>query len=112
MKKSKCSSPGQYKTQNYKNTYILASVYRYSRYPLEKVYHNCDTALSYIEEYIKFHGIPRNIKIGSAHAILSKKYEIFSNDSNIKLRLATSGMHRIKCTTRRQHRQEKEDYQY
>ena len=47
-----------------KDSYILASVDRCLRYPHAKVYHNCDTdtAIEYLEKYIKFHGIPRNIR--------------------------------------------------
>ena len=46
--------------EQHKESYILASVDRSSRYPHAKIYHNCDkeTAIEYLNQYIKFHGIP------------------------------------------------------
>ena len=51
-----------------KDSYILASVDKFSRYPHAKVYHSCnaDTTIAYLEKYIKFHGIPRNIRCDQA----------------------------------------------
>ena len=45
-------------TNNNKDTYILVTVDRYSRYPHAETYNNCDTdtALNYLKDYIKFHG--------------------------------------------------------
>ena len=56
-----------------KDSYILASVDGYSRYPHAKLYHNCDadTAIGYLKKYIKFHGIPRNIRCHQAQAFKS-----------------------------------------
>ena len=78
------------------DSYILASVDRFSRYPHAKVYHNCDTdtAIKYLEKYIKFHGIPRNIRCDQAQAFKSRQFEIFCNNHNIKLILAPAGDHR------------------
>ena len=47
-------------TNNIKDTYILVTIDRYTRYPHAEIYDNCDTdtAISYLKEYIKFHGIP------------------------------------------------------
>ena len=46
------------------NYYILVSVDRYSRCPTALAYKNCDasTAIKYLEEYCKFHGIPRSLR--------------------------------------------------
>ena len=46
------------------NSYILVTVDRYSRFPTAQVYKNCDTstAIEYLEEYCKFHGIPRSLR--------------------------------------------------
>ena len=82
--------------EQYKESYILASVDRYSRYPHARVYHNCDaeTAISYLNQYIKFHGIPRNIRCDQAQAFKSRQFEIFCKNNNIKLILAPVGDHR------------------
>ena len=87
---------GPISDEHQKDSYILASVDRYSRYPHAKVYHNCDTetAIEYIEKYIKFHGIPRNIRCDQAQAFKSRQFEIFCNNHNIKLILAPAGDHR------------------
>ena len=78
------------------DSYILASVDRFSRYPHAIVYHNCDTdtAKKYLEKYIKFHGIPRNIRCDQAQAFKSKQFEFFCNNDNIKLILAPAEDHR------------------
>ena len=62
-----------------KDSYILATVDRFSRYPHAKVYHNwdTDTAIEYLEKCIKFHGIPRNIRCDQAQAFKSRQFEIF-----------------------------------
>ena len=82
--------------EQYKESYILASVDRYSRYLHAKVYHNCDaeTAISYLNQYIKFHGIPKNIRCDQAQAFKSRQFEIFCKNNNIKLILAPVGDHR------------------
>ena len=78
------------------DSYILASVDRFSRYPNAKLYHNCDTdtAIKYLEKFIKFHGMPRNIRCDQAQAFKSRQFEIFCNNHNIKLILAPAGDHR------------------
>ena len=82
--------------EKHKDLYILASVDRYSRYPHAKVYHNCDaeTAIEYLSQYIKFHGIPRNIRCDQAQAFKSRQFEIYCKNNNIKLILAPVGDHR------------------
>ena len=82
--------------EQHKEMYILASVDRYSKYPQAKVYHNCDaeTAIEYLNQYIKFHGIPRNIKCDQAQAFKSRQFEIYCKNNNIKLILAPVGDHR------------------
>ena len=79
-----------------KESYILASVDRYSRYPHAKVYHNCDaeTAIDHLNQYIKFHGIPRNIRCDQAQSFKSRQFEIYCKNNNIKLILAPVGDHR------------------
>ena len=79
-----------------KDSYILASVDRFSRYPHAKVYHNCDTdtAIEYLEKYIKFHGIPRNIRCDQAQAFKSRQFEIFCDNHIIRLILAPAAHHR------------------
>ena len=59
---------GPISDEQLKDSYILASVDRYSRYPKAKIYHDCDadTVIAYLEKYIKFHGIPRNIRCEQA----------------------------------------------
>ena len=82
--------------EKHKESCILASVDRYSRYPHAKVYHNCDaeTAIEYLNQYIKFHGIPRNIRCDRAQAFKSRQFEIYCKNNNIKLILAPAGDHR------------------
>ena len=79
-----------------KESHILASVDRYSRYPHAKVYLNCDaeTAIEYLNQYITFHGIPRNIRCDQAQAFKSRQFEIYCKNNNIKLILAPAGDHR------------------
>ena len=62
-----------------KESYIIASVDRYSRYPHAKVYHNCDaeTAIEHLNQHINFHGIPRNIRCDQAQAFKSRQFEIY-----------------------------------
>ena len=79
-------------TNNNKDTYILVTVDRYSRYPHAEIYNNCDldTALNFLKDYIKFHGIPRSIRCDQAQAFKAKNFEIFCKDNNIRLILAPS----------------------
>ena len=69
---------GQIQDENLKNTYILASVDRYSRYSQGKVHHNCDTkaAIDCLNKYIKFHCITRNIRCDQAQAFKSRQFVI------------------------------------
>ena len=79
-----------------KDSYLLTLVDRFSRYPYAKVYHICDTekAIEYLEKYLKFHGIPRNIRCDQAQAFKSRQFEIFCNNHFIKLILSPAGDHR------------------
>ena len=83
-------------TNNNKDTYILVTVDRYSRYPHAEIYNNCDTdtAIDYLKDYIKLHGIPRSIKCDQAQAFKAKNFEIYCKDNNIRLILAPTGDHR------------------
>ena len=77
-------------TNNNKDTYILVTIDRYFRYPHAETYNNCDTdtAISYLNEYIKFHGIPRSVRCDQAQAFKAKNFEIFCKNINIRLILA------------------------
>ena len=57
--------------EHLKDSYILASVDRNSSYPHAKAYHNwdADTAIGYLEKYIKFHGIPGKLRCDQAQAL-------------------------------------------
>ena len=83
-------------TNNNKDTYILVTIDRYSRYPHAETYNNCDTdtAISYLKEYIKFHGIPWSVRCDQAQAFNAKNFEIFCKENNIRLILAPTGDHR------------------
>ena len=89
------AGPIPFRNQN-DNYYILVSVDRYSRFPTAQVYKNCDTstAVEYLEEYCKFHGIPRSLRCDQAQAFKSKDFTIYCKDNNIKLILAPAGDHR------------------
>ena len=78
------------------NNYILVTVDRLSRYPNAELFHNCDTgtAIDYLEQYCKIHGIPRSIRCDQAQAFRTKEFEIFCKNKNIKLILAPAGDHR------------------
>ena len=78
------------------NYYILVSVDRYSRFPTAQVYKNCDatTAIEYLEEFCKFHGIYRFIRCDQAQTFKSRDFNVFCEDNNIKLVLAAAGVHR------------------
>ena len=83
-------------TNNNKDTYILVTVDRYSRCPHAETYNNCDTdtAINYLKDYIKFHGIPRSIRCDQAQAFKAKNFEIFCKDNNIRLIQAPTRDHR------------------
>ena len=78
------------------NYYILVSVDRYSRFPTAQVYKNCDasTTIDCLEEYCKFHGIPRSLRCDQAQAFKSRNFNVYCKDNNIKLILAPAGDHR------------------
>ena len=78
------------------NYYILVSVDRLTRYPHAEVFKDCDTqtALNYLEEYCRSHGIPRSIRCDQAQAFKAREFEIFCKNKNIKLILAPAGDHR------------------
>ena len=78
------------------NYYILVSVDRYSRFPTAQVFKNCDasTAIEYLEEYCKFHGIPRSLRCDQAQAFKSRDFNVHCKNNNIKLILAPAGDHR------------------
>ena len=78
------------------NYYILVSVDMYSRFPTAQVYKNCDasTAIEYLEEYCKVHGIPRSLRCEQAQAFKSRNFNVYCKDNNIKLILAPAGDHR------------------
>ena len=82
--------------EHHKDSYILASVDRYSRYPHAKVYHNFDAeiAIEYLNQYIKFHGIPRNLRCDQGQAFKSRQFGILCKDNKIKLWPAPAGNHR------------------
>ena len=66
-------------TKNINNEhYILAAVDRFSRYPSALVHTNCDTqtAIEFLNQYCKFHGIPRSIRCDQAQAFKSRTFEI------------------------------------
>ena len=78
------------------NYYILVTVDRYSRFPTAQVYKNCDTstAIEYLEEYCKFHGIHRSLRCDQEQAFKSRDFNVHCKDNNIKLILAPAGDHR------------------
>ena len=79
-----------------KDSYILASVKRHSRYPHAKVFHNCDadTAIVYLEKYIKFHGITRSIRCDQTQDFKSTQFEILCYDNKKNLILPPAVDHR------------------
>ena len=83
--------------------YILVSVDRYSRFPTAQVFKNCDTstAIEYLEEYCKFHGIPRSLRCDQAQAFISRDFNVHCKNNNIKLILAPAGYHRAMGTIER-----------
>ena len=72
----RCDFAGPIMDEQQKDSYILASVGKFSRIPHAKVYHNCDTdtAKAYLEKYLKFHGLPRNIRCDQAQAFKSRNF--------------------------------------
>ena len=78
------------------NYYNLVSVDRYSRFQTAQVFKNCDasTAIVYLEEYFKFHGIPRSLRCDQAQAFKSRDFNVHCKNNNIKLILAPAGDHR------------------
>ena len=80
-------------TYNNKDTHILVTVDRYSRYPHAEICNNCDTdtAINYLKDYIKIHGIQRSIRCDQAQAFKAKNFEIYCKDNNIRLILASTG---------------------
>ena len=66
------------KKNNNNEHYILAAVDRFSRYPSALVHTSCDTqtAIEFLNQYCKFHGIPRSIRCDQAQAFKSRAFEI------------------------------------
>ena len=60
------------------------------------MFKDCDTqtALNYLEEYCRFHGIPRSLCCDQAQAFKAREFKIFCKNKNIKLILAPVGDHR------------------
>ena len=84
-------------TKNNNNEhYILAAVDRFSRYPSALVHTNCDTqtAIEFLNQYSKFHGIPRSIRCDQAQAFKSRAFEIYCKEKNIKLIVSPTHDHR------------------
>ena len=59
------------------------------------------TAIEYLESYDKAHGIPRSIRGDQAQALISREFEIFCKNENIKLILAPAGDNRGNGTVER-----------
>ena len=59
--------------------YILVAIDRYSSYPSAIVHPNWDTptALSFLQKYCDFQGIPRSIRSGQAQAFNAKAFDLF-----------------------------------
>ena len=76
--------------------YILAAVDRFSRYPSAIVHTNCDTqtAIEFLNQYCKFHVIPRSIRCDQAQAFKSRAFKIYCKEKNIKLIFFTTHDHR------------------
>ena len=89
------AGPIPYKNST-QNNYILVTVDRLSRFPHAETFHNCDTetAIEYLENYCKLHGIPRSIRCDQAQAFKAKEFDIFCENKIIKLILAPAGDHR------------------
>ena len=84
-------------TKNNNNEhYILAAVDQFSRYPSALVHTNCDTqtAIEFLNQYCKFHGIPRSIRCDQAQAFKSRAFEIYCKEKNIKLIFSPTHDHR------------------
>ena len=84
-------------TKNNNNEhYILAAVDRFSSYPSALVHTNCDTktAIEFLNQYCKFHGIPRSIRCDQAQAFKSRTFEIYCKEKNIKLIFSPTHDHR------------------
>ena len=61
------------------NCYILVSVDRLTRFPHAQVFKDCDTqtALTCLEEYCQFHGMPRSIRCDQAKAFKARDFKNF-----------------------------------
>ena len=84
-------------TKNKNNEhYILDAVDRFSRYPSAIVHTNCDTqtAIEFLNQYCKFHAIPRSNRCDQAQAFKSRAFEIYCKEKNIKLIFSPTHDHR------------------
>ena len=91
-------------TKNTNNEHhILAVVDRFSRYPSAVVHTNCDTqtAIEFLSQYCKFHGIPRSIRCDQAQAFKSRAFEFFCKEKNIKHIFSPTHDHRASCMVER-----------
>ena len=81
---------------NNNDHYILAAVDRFSRYPSAIVHTNCNTqtAIEFLNQYCRFHGIPRSIRCDQAQAFISRAFEIYCKEKNIKLIFSSTHDHR------------------
>ena len=84
-------------TKNFNNEHhILAVVDWFSRYPSAVAHKNCDaqTATEFLNQYCKFHGIPRSIRCDQGQALKSRTFEIYCEEKNIKLNFSPTHDHR------------------
>ena len=75
------------------NHYILVSVDQLTRYPYAEVFKDCDiqTELNCLEEYCRFHGIPRSLRCDQAQAFKAREFELVCKNKKIKLILTPAG---------------------
>ena len=87
---------GPIPNESNKDTYILVAVDRFSRFPSAVVHPNCDatTAINFLQQYCKFHGIPRSLRCDQVQAFKSKTFEIYCKNKNIKLIFSPTNDHR------------------
>ena len=75
--------------------YILVAVDKNSRWPVTKICKNTnhETVITFLKEYIKIYGVPKQIKSDKGGAFISKEYKEFCKTQNIKYIYGTANLH-------------------
>ena len=82
-------------TENNRRFYILLSIDRFSKWPASSYWTSTDgeTAVRFLEQYIRMNGIPKTIRTDKATAFTGRLFREFCTRHNLKLKYGTPYTH-------------------